>query len=752
MQSARSTAAPVIRAVLRLFVLGLVLSSAGPAFADPEKCRAAILNASARYTEARAKTLAKCMDRILTGKLAPETVCASEAATRVRIEKAVSKLHLEIDRACGGRDRDCGVGGDDVELAAAGWDIGSCPDIVQNGCTSTINDCADVASCVECIGNAASAATLELVAGKLELDPARSRKVQVCQRTAVKQLGKLFVTRAKLGSRCWGKVFKGKAVAPCPVPGDGRTEELLEAATNKFIASVCRACGGSDRACDAGVGGVSGSGGGDDLPLAIIGGEDACVAWTEPTSGESCSGAIANVSDLANCMLCAASSSAGCAELATVPSDVAYPAACNDALPTPTPGATPTPSPAATPTPTSSGTDYFVDSLNGNDTSSGTDMGAPWRTLEQVSDSIFQPGDRILFKRGSSFTGCVTIRGDGTASAPITISAYGSGAAPRFTNPDAGLCHGNAMRVRGDHQIVQDLYFHHTAPAPDDSGFQRVWAAGALHVSLGNDHVVVRNNEFADTPKAIHSYSEHSQITGNDIHGTNMGQSNGMLSAPYWGPIGIHLGIGNQEVSYNTIEDMYAVDGEFGADGGAIEIDDGRNHKDNIEIHHNQTSHNMGFLEISWWDDLEKMASTQVSVHHNTSRDYQSFVLWWAPTTGSAIENNTIIRTDNEFTGPFDGVFFMDVPPGDIRLTKNIVVTDNDLTEAIFVEWFDGGVDDVDHFDNVYWDTVDGVVDLGLPIGSGEIMADPLFVDWQGEDYRLKSGSPAVGWGAWGTE
>ena len=402
-------------------------------------------------------------------------------------------------------------------------------------------------------------------------------------------------------------------------------------------------------------------------------------------------------------------------------------------------------------TPSTTGQSYYVDGTDGDDANSGTSELNSWKTLDKISGMTFEPGDCIYFRRGSSYEGCVTINGDGTASDPITISAYGTGDAPRFTNPHILDNCGNAMRIRGDHHIVENLYFHHCAPAPSgEVSFEMIWSVGALHVSLGSDHVIIRNNEFANNPKAVQSYSEHSLITSNHIHEANSSVADGWLSEPYWGPIGIQLGIGNQEISYNTIANMYVVGGEWGGDGGAIEIDDGRNHKDSIHIHHNTTHHNMGFLEVSYWDDIARMASSNVIVEYNVSRDYQDFVLWWAPTADSAIRRNTIIRTDNQHTGPFDGVFFIDKPPADITITENIVVTDNDLTEAIFVEEYDGGVLDVTRSDNAYWDPVDGRVNLGLPFGPGEIETDPLFVDWEGGDYRLQADSPAAGWGAFG--
>jgi len=395
--------------------------------------------------------------------------------------------------------------------------------------------------------------------------------------------------------------------------------------------------------------------------------------------------------------------------------------------------------------------DYYIDSVGGNDNNNGTSESTPWETLSKVSSTTFSAGDNIYFKRGSSYSGCATINGNGTAGNPITVGAYGNGNAPSFTNPSYSNNNGNAMRIRGDYQIVENLYFHHTAPTPDEPTFQEVWSVGALHVSLGNDHAIIRNNEFANIPKAIQSYSQYSLITNNYIHDENDTQAGGFLGPPWWGPLGIQLGIGNQEISYNTIEYMYVAGGEWGADGGAIELDDGRNHKNNFYIHHNTTYHNMGFLEVSYWDDIQMRSSSNIDVTFNVSRDYQTFLLWWAPTSNSTVINNTIIRDDNPSSpaGPWKGVFIMDARPADILLTKNIVVTDNDLTEMIFIQDYDGGIYDVTHTNNCYWDVVDGTVDLGLPFGSGEIEANPLFVNYAGEDYYLQSGTPCPEWGAY---
>ena len=73
-----------------------------------------------------------------------------------------------------------------------------------------------------------------------------------------------------------------------------------------------------------------------------------------------------------------------------------------------------------------SGTVYYVDADNGDDTNSGTSQSAAWQSLEKVNSITLQPGDAVLLKKGCIWTNTFLYpKGEGTASAPITISSYG---------------------------------------------------------------------------------------------------------------------------------------------------------------------------------------------------------------------------------------------------------------------------------------------------------------------------------------
>jgi hypothetical protein len=91
-------------------------------------------------------------------------------------------------------------------------------------------------------------------------------------------------------------------------------------------------------------------------------------------------------------------------------------------------GKPPTATPSGpTPTPVPS-TSYYVDcSAASNGTGTQT---SPWNNLATVNSRTFNPGDSLLFKRGTTCVGFFYFSSAGTSTNRITIGAYGTGAQP----------------------------------------------------------------------------------------------------------------------------------------------------------------------------------------------------------------------------------------------------------------------------------------------------------------------------------
>ncbi len=74
---------------------------------------------------------------------------------------------------------------------------------------------------------------------------------------------------------------------------------------------------------------------------------------------------------------------------------------------------------------------YYVDYSAGDDSALGTDLAHPWKTINKINASSFQPGDNILFKKGSVWTGeTLNIPSSGTVGNLISFGAYGTGNNP----------------------------------------------------------------------------------------------------------------------------------------------------------------------------------------------------------------------------------------------------------------------------------------------------------------------------------
>ena len=69
--------------------------------------------------------------------------------------------------------------------------------------------------------------------------------------------------------------------------------------------------------------------------------------------------------------------------------------------------------------------------MEGNDSNPGTSPGKAWHSIQRVNEQDFEPGDRILFQGGETFTGTIMLSGEdsGTPTSQLIVSSYGEGKA-----------------------------------------------------------------------------------------------------------------------------------------------------------------------------------------------------------------------------------------------------------------------------------------------------------------------------------
>lgn len=90
---------------------------------------------------------------------------------------------------------------------------------------------------------------------------------------------------------------------------------------------------------------------------------------------------------------------------------------------------------------TSTGVYYYVDATGGSDSDDGLTPDTAWQTLTKVNSVSYNPGDVILFKRGETFSGSITIARSGARGNKIIYGAYGSGARPIINGSAAYALH-----------------------------------------------------------------------------------------------------------------------------------------------------------------------------------------------------------------------------------------------------------------------------------------------------------------------
>ncbi len=405
---------------------------------------------------------------------------------------------------------------------------------------------------------------------------------------------------------------------------------------------------------------------------------------------------------------------------------------------------------------------YYINNRWGNDANTGKTKDNAWQSLRKLETNKFLPGDSILFAKGSTYKGGFVFNSSGTAERPIVFSnysvdaniitntpreklkdifiKYGAGDLPAFTNPDWNILNGNIFQIHGSYIVIDGFYFHdNTNPPNSDHKNKNVQKMGAVYFVLGTHHNIVRSCEFFHSPVAVKIKGSYNLITNNYFHDATD------TLAHSWGPIAIMITKPHNEICYNRIENYGSYGGPYGSDGGVVELDgvdddfDGRD----INIHHNISINNHGFVELAGRN------VDSITVAYNLSDDTNQF-LGGGSMKNVFVCNNTIVRTrepnvdryvfwtfnhDSTFITVRNNIFFL---AGDIKVFGPYVKPKGHKRSMI---------GDQPHDHNLYF-SIGDADPIGILPGDGDIIAEPLFIDYKNRNFRLSKSSPAVNAGS----
>lgn len=444
-------------------------------------------------------------------------------------------------------------------------------------------------------------------------------------------------------------------------------------------------------------------------------------------------------------------------------------------------------------------TTYYLDSLTGHDDNDGTSEDRAWKTLAPANAQVFGPGDRVLFKRGTVYSGLFKPQGSGAPGSPIIVAAYGQGDRPRI---DGGGIQDTILLENVEYWELNDLEVTNLgAERADWRTGVRISAndSGTLHhihlknlfvrdVNGSND----KNREGCGiffeckgrTPSRFDGLLiENCHVVRTDRNGI-CGRSAFTNRRRNWFP---SL---NVVIRGNLLEDIGG-DGikPWGCDGCLIEYNvlrGGRQRAedhaagiwpwscDNTVIQFNEVSGMRGTKDSQGFDSDYNSRNSLFQYNYSHNND-GGFMLVCSPRVGSGNIGtvDTVIRYNISRN---DGarIFHISGPVSGTRIYNNLffVPQDRDIYAVLFDNW-DGYSQDTAFYNNIFY--VEGRVrfDYGKSTGNvfennvfygnienrpgdpNAILTDPMLVapgtGKAGLDsldgYKLKEGSPCFGAG-----
>jgi hypothetical protein len=358
---------------------------------------------------------------------------------------------------------------------------------------------------------------------------------------------------------------------------------------------------------------------------------------------------------------------------------------------------------------------FYVDALNGSDSNSGTEKAKPWKSIAKVNASTFSPGDSICFKKGGTWTGQLDLKDSGSKKNPITVTSYGVGSKPIIRNP--GVKYGSAISITADWIILDGFLVRETHEA-------------GIAIKKGADYNIVRNNEATLTGMGIGVWGTHNLVINNYSHDLTM-ITNTSGGDDDYGAVGIWLFGSTNEVAYNKMVNCSAPSQDYGRDGGMVEF---YGDVDSSYVHHNWGENCNGAFEVGGKGETltDNVIAYNVSINNLVSGGFHLGGTFGVKLERFRVENNVFVDTGTrEYT---IGLWRGSPSAVDIQYRNNIFYIPNHK-KAINQE---GAI----HEYNLYY--LGGKKSIGVPLGKGEKVGDPLFVDVKNQNFHLQPGSIAI--------
>lgn len=238
--------------------------------------------------------------------------------------------------------------------------------------------------------------------------------------------------------------------------------------------------------------------------------------------------------------------------------------------------------------------DVFVDCGRGDDAGGGSAT-APVRSLGRATARPLTAGTTLWLARGCAWPGPVVLRGDGTASAPIALAAYGTGPAPVITGASLKAEQG-VVQLAGAYQWVVGV---HVTGAPGPG------------VSVAGVYGAVTDTEIDNVGTGVRFAARFGVAERVDVHDLRM-----VVNTPGgdddYGAVGFDVRAADVRIGHSRCTNCRAASLDYGHDGGFVEV---WNYGDRLSVHDSVGENTNGVLEIG--GDAPDASARDVTLRSN---------------------------------------------------------------------------------------------------------------------------------------